>query len=137
MPGKTTQEINLEIFLVKILSALQNIENLLERITELLEEESAEGIIETYSRTATTQRGTIAAPIDGETGKRKKWMWVQILNDSETTSVKVGVNVGSVNPIEVKPLESQRIDFGNKKKIEFVNFQTESGTAPIRIICAR
>lgn len=126
-----------EIAYAKMIALLEQIKETIDKIEERLEEKRYDGIIETYEKTATTKQQTIAATIDPRTGKRKKWLWVQIINDSETQSVEIGVNLGSVNPLSIKPLESQRIQFGNKKVIEFVNYKAKSGTASIRIICAR
>ena len=134
MPNNNTTQ---EIAFAKIIALLEQIKDIADKIKESQEKETYEGIIEAYEDTATTEQKTIAATIDPKTGKRRKWLWVQILNDSETKNIEVGVNLGSVNPLSIKPLKSQRIQFGNKKKIEFVNYKTTEGTAPIRIICAR
>jgi len=115
---------------------LESIKKLLERIVELLEPEEYEGIVETFEVTATTQFKTLWPPISKK-GERPKWLWVQFVNDSETIDAYCGVNVGNVNALKIKPGESNRIEFGDKKVIEYVNYKTLTGNVDMRIIFAR
>ena len=125
-----------EIVWTKLLTLLEEIRDILKKISEKGEEEKYDGIVETYELTAETNTKTLWPPLDKDR-KRPKWLWVQVVNDSETTDVYVGINEGSACALRIGPGESQRIQFGNKKKIEFINYKTNSGTANIRVICTR
>ena len=122
-----------EIALVKQLGVLENIKDV---IMEFFKRETYDGVLETYELTATTTVKTLRPPCD-EKRNRPKWLWVQIINDSTTTSMYAGVNVGSVNALTVRARENYKIQFGNRKKIELLNYKTISGTAAIRVICGR
>ena len=122
--------------ITKLLALLEEIRDILKKMSEKGEEEKYDGIVETYELTAETNAKTLWPPLDKDR-KRPKWLWVQVVNDSETTDVYVGINEGSACALRIGPGESQRIQFGNKKKIEFINYKTNSGTANIRVICTR
>ena len=120
----------------KKLDFLENIKKLLEKIVELSETEKHEGIVETFEVTATTQFITLWPPMSKK-GERPKWLWVQFVNDSATIDAYCGVNEGSANALKVAAGETQKIQFGDKKVIEYVNYKTLTGTADMRIIFAR
>jgi len=125
-----------EIVIAKLLTLLEEIRNGIKSLVDKADEETYDGVLETYEVTATTNPKTLWPPLDKDR-KRPKWLWVQIVNDSSTTSAYAGINVGNVNALTIGPGESQRVQFGNKRKIEFVNYKTAEGTAALRIICAR
>jgi len=115
---------------------LDKLDKMLNIAIEEKDSETYDGIIETFEVTATTQFKTLWPPINKE-GKRPKWLWVQFVNDSDTTDAYCGVNVGNVNALKVVAGETHRIGFGNKKVIEYANYKTLTGTADLRIIFAR
>ena len=124
--------------LVKTVDLLEKISD---KTTELLKvtteiKEPTEGIVEVFEVTATIQFQTFWPPVDKE-GKRPKWLWVKFVNDSDTIDAYCGVNEGSANTLRVKTRETQTIQFGNKKLIEYVNYKTLTGTANLRITFAR
>ena len=125
-----------EIAWTKLLSVLEDIKNILKKISEEGRGEDYDGIIETYELTAQTNANTLWPPLDKNL-KRPKWLWIEVVNDSETTDIYVGVNEGSSCALRVGAGETHKIQFGNKRKIEFLNYKTTSGTASIRVVCAR
>ena len=116
---------------------------IIDKLAELIgikREDEIEGIIETYEVTADTSMDTLWPPPKLNKGKpdeRHKWLWVQVINDSETIDATIGVNVGGANALTVKAGENYKISFGNRRKIEYVNYKTASSSAALRIICAR
>ena len=117
------------------------LEKISDKTTELLKvtteiKEPTEGIVEVFEVTATIQFQTFWPPVDKK-GERPKWLWVQFVNDSDTIDAYCGVNEGSANALRVKTRETQKIQFGNKKLIEYVNYKTLTGTANLRITFVR
>lgn len=113
---------------------------IIEKLDGLLkqsEELDIEGIVETYPVTANSHPKTLWPPVKPDRKTRHTWLWVQVVNDSETVTAYAGVNVGNVNALEVAPHEKYKISFTDKKRIKSVNYKTESGEAALRIICTR
>ena len=130
--------------IIELLGALKDgITEIVNKLVDLIsikQEDEIEGIIETYEVTADTSMDTLWPPPKLNKGKpdeRHKWLWVQIINDSETIDATVGVNVGSANALTIKAGETYKISFANRRKIEYVNYKTASSSAALRIICAR
>jgi len=115
---------------------LDKVDKTLSIVTEIKEPEICDGIVESFEVTATTQFQTLWPPINKK-GERPKWLWVQFVNDSDTTDAYCGVNEGSANALRVTAGETQKIQFGDKKIIEYANYKTLSGTADLKIIFAR
>ena len=115
---------------------LDKVDKVLSIVTEIKEPETYEGIVEIFEVEATTQFQTFWPPINKE-GERPKWLWVEFFNGSHTTDAYCGVNEGSANALRVKTRETQKIQFGDKKIIEYANYKTLTGTADLRIIFAR
>ena len=84
-----------------------------------------EGIVESYELTATISVQEVRPPVG------KKWIKVSVLNKGPET-VKVGINVGSVNAITIEKDRSYEIDM-KVPRIEYVNCKTDSGEANITI----
>ena len=121
----------------KLLTLLGEIRDITKKILEKnKEEEDYDGIVETYELTAETNVKTLWPPLD-KNRKRPKWLSVQVINDSDAINIYVGINEGSACALKIKPGESEKIQFGNKRKIKFINYKAESETAPIRVICTR
>ena len=130
--------------IIELLGALKDgILDVINKLVELIsikQEDEIEGIIETYEVTATTNMLTLWPPPKLNKGKpdeRHKWLWVQVINDSETIDATIGLNVGSANALTIKAGENYKISFANRRKIEYMNYKTASGTVALRIICAR
>jgi len=114
---------------------LNNIASILNMMLSVLMEDEIEGIVETYELTAKTQPVTLHPPADKSMKKRRKWLWVQIINDSETVNVRIGVNAGSASSLIVYAGENIKIDFRDRRKINSLVYKTDSGEASIRVIC--
>lgn len=130
--------------IVELLSALKDgITEIINKLADLIsikQEDEIEGIIETYEVTADTNMDTLWPPPKLNKGKpdeRHKWLWIQVVNDSTTVDATIGVNVGGANALTVKAGETHKISFGNRRKIEYINYKTASSSAALRIICAR
>jgi len=121
---------------LKILSFLENFDKKLDTLISLQKGESIDGILEFYEVTAITENRTLWAPMDRTTQKRERWLWAEIRNNS-ATDVLIGVNGWSAGGIPVKNGETYKIEFANKRRISFIDYRTTTGTADIRITCAR
>ena len=84
-----------------------------------------EGITESYEVIATTSTREVRPPVG------KKWIKVSVFNKGPET-VKVGINVGSVNAVKIEANRSYEIDM-KVPRIEYVNYKTDSGEANITI----
>lgn len=114
---------------------LNNIANILNAMLSVLMEDELLGVVETYELTASTSPQTLWPPADKSMRRRHKWLWVQIINDSETVNVRIGVNAGEASSLIVYAGENIKIDFRDRKKIEYLTYKTDSGEACIRVIC--
>ena len=99
------------------------------RVEKAIRESMPEGIIESYEVTATTIKQEVRPPVIGDIVK--KWHKVSVLNKGPET-VKIAVNVGRVNAVNIEKNRSYEVDM-KSAKIEYVIYQTNSGTADLII----
>lgn len=95
------------------------------RVEDTIRETIPEGIIESYEVTATITKQEVRPP------PLRKWHKVSILNKGPET-VKIAVNVGRVNAVNIEKNRSYEVDM-KSAKIEYVIYQTNSGTADLII----
>lgn len=104
---------------------LDDIAQGIRRVEKAIRETIPEGIIESYEVTATTSKQEVRPPV------LKKWHKVSVLNKGPDT-VKIAVNVGRVNAVTIEKNRSYEVDM-KSAKIEYVIYQTDSGTAGLII----
>ena len=116
--AKVTPEVFSAIMLDEIAQGIR-------RVEKAIRESIPEGIIESYEVTATTSKQEVRPPA------LKKWHKVSILNKGPETA-KIAVNVGRVNAVNIEKNRSYEVDM-KSAKIEYVIYQTNSGTADLII----